>query len=135
MEKPTPEQINWVLKHVVDHFEQGGSYRYLIYDRFGFKPEDGVYPLLLRNGMALTNIAHDYHQYQEKYGPISDPEYVSMYSTKELVQTYGAKSILHNAISMLVDEISDKNYPTQNERYLLEAWEEYCKSDKREEEK
>jgi hypothetical protein len=26
----------WVMKHILDHAKDGGSYRYLIYDRLGF---------------------------------------------------------------------------------------------------
>ena len=28
--------VRWAMKHIVDHAKEGGSYRYLIYDRLGF---------------------------------------------------------------------------------------------------
>ena len=29
----------WVMKHIAEHGKEGGSYRYLIYERLGFGPE------------------------------------------------------------------------------------------------
>ena len=43
----------WVMKHIVDHAKEGGSYRYLIYDRLGFGPE--AYVPLLDDGMFISN--------------------------------------------------------------------------------
>jgi hypothetical protein len=43
----------WVMKHIVDHAEEGGSYRYLIYDRLGFGPE--AYAPLCSDGMTISN--------------------------------------------------------------------------------
>ena len=44
----------WVFKHIVDHAKEGGSYRYLIYDRleFGF---DAYVPLYYAGGMVISN--------------------------------------------------------------------------------
>ena len=43
----------WVMKHIVDHAREGGSFRYLIYDRLGFGPE--AYSLLCSDGMTISN--------------------------------------------------------------------------------
>jgi hypothetical protein len=43
----------WVMKHIVDHARDGGSYRYLIYDRLGFDAD--AYGVLLDDGMTLSN--------------------------------------------------------------------------------
>ena len=44
----------WVIKHIVEHAYEGGSFRTLIYDRFGFGPEAYV-PLYSAGGMTITN--------------------------------------------------------------------------------
>jgi len=44
----------WVMKNVVDHAEEGGSFRYLIYDRLGFDM-DAYVPLYQAGGMTITN--------------------------------------------------------------------------------
>ena len=43
----------WVFKHIVEHAQEGGSYRYLIYDRLGFGPE--AYAPLCSDGMTISN--------------------------------------------------------------------------------
>lgn len=43
----------WVMKHIVDHAREGGSYRYLIYDRLGFGPE--AYAPLCSDGLTISN--------------------------------------------------------------------------------
>jgi hypothetical protein len=43
----------WVMKHIVEHAEEGGSYRYLIYDRLGFGPD--AYGFLCSDGMTISN--------------------------------------------------------------------------------
>ena len=43
----------WVFKHVVNHAKEGGSYRYLIYDRLGFGME--AYAPLCEDGMTISN--------------------------------------------------------------------------------
>jgi len=43
----------WVMKHIVAHASEGGSYRYLIYDRLGFGPE--AYAPLCSDGMTISN--------------------------------------------------------------------------------
>jgi hypothetical protein len=47
------EITQWVMKHIVDHAREGGSYRYLIYTRLGFGPE--AYEPLLSDGMEISN--------------------------------------------------------------------------------
>lgn len=46
--------VAWVFKHIVDHATEGGSFRYLIYDRLGFGPEAYV-PLYQAGGMTISN--------------------------------------------------------------------------------
>jgi len=43
----------WVMKHIVDHANEGGSYRYLIYDRLGFGPD--AYAPLCSSGLTISN--------------------------------------------------------------------------------
>jgi hypothetical protein len=43
----------WVMKHIVDHARDGGTYRYLIYDRLGFGPE--AYGPLCNDGITISN--------------------------------------------------------------------------------
>lgn len=52
----------WVMKHIVAHAEEGGSYRYLIYDRLGFEAD--AYAPLCRDGMTISNM-FDLHQADE----------------------------------------------------------------------
>ena len=44
----------WVFKHVLAHALEGGSFRYLIYDRLGFGP-DAYVPLYNAGGMTISN--------------------------------------------------------------------------------
>ena len=44
----------WAIKHIVEHAQEGGSFRTLIYDRFGFGPESYV-PIYSAGGMTITN--------------------------------------------------------------------------------
>lgn len=56
-EKPTIEQVAWVFRHLYNQTLEGGSFRYLIYDRMGFGPE--AYESLYKaGGMVLTNILY-----------------------------------------------------------------------------
>lgn len=43
----------WVMEHIVDHAKEGGTYRYLIYDRLGFDLD--AYGVLLDHGMTISN--------------------------------------------------------------------------------
>lgn len=43
----------WVFKHLVNHTKEGGSYRYLIYDRLGFGMD--AYVPLCDDGMTISN--------------------------------------------------------------------------------
>ena len=45
--------VKWAMKHIVDHAREGGSYRYLIYDRMGFGPE--AYAPLCSDGLTISN--------------------------------------------------------------------------------
>ena len=44
----------WVFKNIVEHAKEGGSYRYLIYDRLGFNL-DAYVPLFEAGGMEISN--------------------------------------------------------------------------------
>jgi hypothetical protein len=44
----------FVIRKIVDHGREGGTFRYLIYDRLGFGPEAYV-PLYLAGGMHISN--------------------------------------------------------------------------------
>jgi hypothetical protein len=43
----------WVFKNLVEHAREGGTYRYLIYDRLGFGTE--AYAPLCSDGMTISN--------------------------------------------------------------------------------
>lgn len=43
----------WVMKNIVEHARDGGSYRYLIYERLGFGPE--AYAPLCSDGITISN--------------------------------------------------------------------------------
>jgi hypothetical protein len=43
----------WVMHHIVKHATEGGSFRYLIYDRLGFGPE--AYVPLCADGFTISN--------------------------------------------------------------------------------
>lgn len=43
----------WVMKHVVDHARDGGSFRYLIYDRLGL--DLSAYCALCDDGIIISN--------------------------------------------------------------------------------
>jgi hypothetical protein len=43
----------WAMKHIVEQAKEGGSYRYLIYDRLGFGPE--AYVPLCEHGLVISN--------------------------------------------------------------------------------
>ena len=47
------EITKWVMHHIVQHAREGGTYRYLIYDRLGFGPE--AYGELLDDGLTISN--------------------------------------------------------------------------------
>lgn len=46
--------VAWAFGHIVDHAAEGGSFRYLIYDRLGFGP-DAYVPLYNAGGMTISN--------------------------------------------------------------------------------
>jgi len=43
----------WVMKHIVEHAQEGGSYRYLIYDRLRFSAD--AYVPLCADGLTISN--------------------------------------------------------------------------------
>ena len=44
----------WVFQKIVEHGDNPGSFRYLIYDRMGFGP-DAYIPLYEAGGMTISN--------------------------------------------------------------------------------
>lgn len=61
--RPTAEQVAWIFEKLYDHLQQGGSFRYLIYTRLGFRPHD--YGMLLKaGGMAISNAFSDLRDFQ-----------------------------------------------------------------------
>lgn len=44
----------WVCEHIIAHAKEGGSFRYLIYDRLGFGP-DAYMPLQLAGALVISN--------------------------------------------------------------------------------
>lgn len=44
----------WVFKAIVEHANEGGTFRYLIYHRLGFGP-DAYVPLYNAGGMTISN--------------------------------------------------------------------------------
>jgi hypothetical protein len=44
----------WVMKHIVEHAHDSGSFRYLIYERLGFGL-DAYVPLYMAGGMEISN--------------------------------------------------------------------------------
>ena len=64
--KPSIEQTAWVIKHILKHFEEGGSFRYLIYDRMGYGQEAYV-EFYEAGGLKLSNMAYELKQEREKY--------------------------------------------------------------------
>lgn len=65
MDKPTADQVAWVFKHLVDHLREGGTFRYLIYDRMGFLPAD-FQQLYEAGGQAISNALYD-HAYKNSF--------------------------------------------------------------------
>ena len=46
--------VAWVFRKIVEHAREGGSYRYLIYDRLGLEP-DAYAVLYEAGGMEISN--------------------------------------------------------------------------------
>ncbi len=44
----------WVMEHIVAHAKEGGTFRFLIYERLGFGP-DAYVPLYNAGGMTISN--------------------------------------------------------------------------------
>ncbi|MFP3726514.1 hypothetical protein U8V72_15150 [Priestia filamentosa] len=61
--KPNAEQVAWVLKNVREHFNEGGTSRYLIYERLGFKGSE--FQTLSQDGLALSQMAEEFRDYEK----------------------------------------------------------------------
>ena len=66
MKKPTIEQVAWVFEKLIKDI---GTFRYLIYDKMGFK--ENVYrPLYEAGGMAINNaLVEKYLEYDDGLNP------------------------------------------------------------------
>lgn len=66
MKELTIEQVAEVFKILSKYIKEGGgSYRYLIYDKFGFGSE-AYAPLYEAGGMIITNLINDALDKEEK---------------------------------------------------------------------
>lgn len=54
-----------VFRKIVEHAEQGGTFRFLIYDRLGFGPA-AYYPLYIAGGMTISNEFNLQHHLPDK---------------------------------------------------------------------
>lgn len=54
IKKPTVEQVEYIFKKLNDHIKEGGTFRYLIYNRLGFN-KDAYSKLYLAGGMNISN--------------------------------------------------------------------------------
>lgn len=61
--RPSIEQVAWVMRHIRDHFREGGTFRYLIYDRMGFDGK-AYHALYVAGGLEISNAAHDLRKLQ-----------------------------------------------------------------------
>lgn len=46
--------VAWVFERLIEHAQEGGTFRYLIYNQMGFGPE-AYLPLYLAGGMTISN--------------------------------------------------------------------------------
>jgi len=60
---PTPEQTAWVFKQLLQHMNEGGTFRTLIYNKLGYSPKE--YKTLYEDGFGLSQISDELNQYQE----------------------------------------------------------------------
>jgi hypothetical protein len=60
------EIVQWVFQKVDEHMKEGGSYRFLIYERLGFGKE--AYSIFYPYGMNISNAANNLKQ--ETYLPL-----------------------------------------------------------------
>jgi hypothetical protein len=54
--RPSAEQVAWVFHHLNDLYDEGGSFRHLIYHQMGFDTK--AYGMLVGQGQALSNLIH-----------------------------------------------------------------------------
>ena len=54
-----------VFEKICDHIKEGGTYRYLIYGRLGFK-YDSYAPLYSSGGLTISNFINTYNEYWNK---------------------------------------------------------------------
>jgi hypothetical protein len=94
--------VKWAMKHIVEHAQDGGSFRYLIYDRLGFGPE--AYAALCSDGMTISN----------EFDLSMKPELAKALKINNISK---AKEVLHLCDEPgCFDEISS-GWPAKNGRY------------------
>ena len=119
MEKPSIEQVAWVFTHLCDHMNDGGSFRYLIYNRMGFGPE-AYTTLYMAGGMALSNAFGELEDMREVIESLrrNDPELAK--KVAEILRTglevvapgqVGAPALDHPAIHR--GDPEESPFPTQ----------------------
>lgn len=114
-QRPTAEQVAWVFRHLLDHFEDGGSFRHLIYDRLGFGPES-YQTLYEAGGMLLTNIAEQYRKYKDYLREIEEWEQTSLedlintviQSEKKPVNTFKAKLVYKGELNRTLNDLMEE---------------------------
>lgn len=52
--RPSAGQVAWVFHHLNEHYDEGGSFRHLIYQRLGF--DEKAYGVLMGTGLHLSNL-------------------------------------------------------------------------------
>lgn len=63
-DRPPLEHTAWVFEKICDHLFEGGTFRYLIYDRMGYGPE-AYTPLYRAGGIAISNAFSELKDYYE----------------------------------------------------------------------
>ena len=76
----------WVMKHIVEHAREGGSYRYLIYERLGFNAD--AYVPLCDDGLTISN-EFDLNRKQSIVDIIEEKAYDSLKSVVGLCDVQG----------------------------------------------
>lgn len=59
--KPTVEQAAWVIDKLTDHFQQGGTFGYLVHSRMGYNGKGDYETLQVAGGLYLSNVAFEHN--------------------------------------------------------------------------
>lgn len=63
-DRPPLEHTVWVVEKICDHLFEGGTFRYLIYDRMGYGM-NAYTPLYEAGGMAISNAFSELEDYRK----------------------------------------------------------------------